>query len=108
MEKKEYLDFLKKDRSAGSETFLKKLREIGLNVSFGCYGYWDGEPYIKIGDRQIFLTETYSPERNSYSTRYRMQNDVIREIKDAIAEAKKDDQEVQDFFDSIEKGKSEV
>lgn len=108
MGKKEYLDFLKKDRSAGSETFLKKLEEIGLNVSFGYYGYWDGEPYIKIGDRQIFLTETYSPERDSYSTRYRMQNDVIQDIKNAIEEAKKDDQKVQDFFDSIEKGESEV
>ncbi len=107
MEKKEYLDFLKKDRRAGSEAFQKKLKAIGLTIQHGSYSYWDYEPYVEIGDRKIFLTEIDASERNCYSTRYRMQNDVIQEIKDAIAEAKKGDQEVQDFFDSIEKGKSE-
>ena len=103
MDKKEYLNFLKKDRSARSEAFQNRLAEAGFQFGFGSFGYWDGEPCVIIGHRKIFLTEMYSPERNNYSVRYRMQNDVIQEIGEAIAETKKADQDVEDFFDSIEK-----
>lgn len=103
MNKNDYLDFLKADRRAGSATFWNKLRKIGLSIDYAGFGIWNDEPCVEIGNRKIFLTEVYETERNHYSMRYRMQNDVVQEIREAISELKKADQDVEDFFDSIEK-----
>ncbi len=101
MNTKNYLEFLKKDRRAGNETFQNKLKEIGLPIISGSYGCFDIDPHVEIGNYMIFLKEPDFTDENGCSTRYRMQDDVIWEIKDAIVKAMKDDQEVQDFFDGI-------
>ena len=101
MDTKNYLEFLKRDRRAGNEIFQNKLKEIGLPIIPGSYGCFDIDPYVEIGHCMIYLKEPDFTDENGCSTRYRMQDDVIREIREAIAEAMKADQEVQDFFDGI-------
>ena len=36
---RENIDFLKRDRSAGTDTFRKKLEEVGLTVYYGNFSY---------------------------------------------------------------------
>lgn len=103
---RENIEFLKKDRRASSETFQKKLEEIGLSVYYGEFGYWDHQPHVEIGNKKVFLVESYCT-RGSLCLRYRMQNDVIQEIMDTIEEemkkAEEADQNVKNFFEKLSK-----
>lgn len=45
---RESIEFLKKDRRASTESFQKKLEEVGLPVYYGELGYWNHEPYVEI------------------------------------------------------------
>lgn len=101
---RENIEFLKKDRSASSETFQKKLEDVGLPVYYGEFGYWNHEPYVEIGSRKVFLVESYCT-MGSLCLRHRKQNDVIQDIIDAIEEevemAEKADQNVKNFFEKL-------
>ena len=103
---RENIEFLKKDRRASSEAFQKKLEEVGLPVYYGEFGYWSHEPYVEVGDRRVYLKESYCI-MNSMCLRYRMQNDVIQDILDAIEEemekAEEADQNVKNFFEKLSK-----
>lgn len=101
---RESIEFLKKDRSASSETFQKKLEDVGLPVYYGEFAYWNHEPYVEIGSRKVFLVESYCT-MGSLCLRYRMQNDVIQEIMDTIVEevrkTEEADQNVKNFFEKL-------
>ena len=103
---RENIEFLKKDRSASSETFQKKLEDVGLPVYYGEFGYWNHEPYVEIGSRKVFLVESYCT-MGSLCLRHRMQNDVIQEIMDTIVEevrkTEEADQNVKNFFEKLSK-----
>ena len=103
---RENIEFLKKDRRASSEAFQKKLEEVGLSVYYGEFGYWNHEPYVEVGSRRVYLKESYCT-MGSLCLRYRMQNDVIQDILNAIEEemekAEEADQNVKNFFEKLMK-----
>ena len=103
---RENIEFLKKDRRASSEAFQKKLEEVGLPVYYGEFGYWNHEPYVEVGSRRVYLKESYCT-MGSLCLRYRMQNDVIQDILNAIEEemekAEEADQNVKNFFERLMK-----
>lgn len=103
---RENIEFLKKDRRASTESFQKKLEDVGLSVYYGEFGYWNHEPYVEIGNRKVFLVESYCT-MGSLCLRYRMQNDVIQEIMDTIVEevrkTEEADQNVKNFFEKLMK-----
>lgn len=96
----ETIEYLNKDRKINS-TFIKKLEKVGLEIQYGKYSYWDGQEYIQIGRKRIWLVEEYY-FGNSTGIRYRYQNDVIEEIYETIEEEIKQtgkaDETVENFF----------
>lgn len=102
---KENLEFLKRDRSANSTAFEKKLNDVGLEIEYGIYSYSNHEPYVQIGETKVFLVEEYSPQPNSWALRWRKQNAVIADIKEAIeievSKAEKADASVKEFFEKL-------
>ena len=103
---KENIEFLKKDRSANSKAFEKRLNNIGIGINYGEFGYWNHEPYVEIGDTRVYLVEIYYCN-NSLCIKYRSQNEVIRDIMEAIDHevrmAERDDLTVENFFKKYEK-----
>lgn len=102
---KETLEFLKRDREV-NQTFIKKLKNVGLEINYGTYSYWDNQEYVQIGREKVWLVETrYSNNGNTSSIVYKHQNDVIREIIKTINQQKKlleeDDKLVNDFFEKL-------
>lgn len=102
---KETLLFLKKDRQV-NDSFINRLKKVGLEIQYGTYSYWDGQGYIKIGTRKVWLVEEkYSNHGNSCSCVCRYQNDVIKEIYQVIREEKKIAEErdkfVEYFFEKL-------
>ena len=102
---KETLEFLKRDREV-NQTFIKKLKNVGLEINYGTYSYWDNQEYVQIGREKVWLVETrYSNNGNTSSIVYKHQNDVIREIIKTINQQKKlleeDDKLVNDFFNKL-------
>lgn len=102
---KETLEFLKRDREV-NQTFIKKLKNVGLEINYGTYSYWDNQEYVQIGREKVWLVEIrYSNNGNTSSIVYRHQNDVIREIIKTINQQKKlleeDDKLVNDFFEKL-------
>ena len=108
---KENIEFLKRDRSASSEVFQKKLEAIGLKIFYGEFGYWENEPYVKIGDERVYLVQACCEYDNTYIG-WRKQNDVISEIKNAIKREvineQAADENVQRFFEAILKYKEGI
>lgn len=107
---REDIEFLKRDRSAGTNTFQKKLEEIGLTVYYGDFSYWQHQPYVEIGEQKVFLVKTAYIDSSHFTAVYRSQNDVIKEIKSLLQEevkaAEKADRNVNEFFSSY-KGEAE-
>lgn len=102
---KETLEFLKRDREV-NQTFIKKLKNVGLEINYGTYSYWNNQEYVQIGREKVWLVEIrYSNNGNTSSIVYRHQNDVIREIIKIINQQKKlleeDDKLVNDFFEKL-------
>lgn len=102
---KETLEFLKRDRRI-NDTFIKKLESVGLKVYYGPYLYWEGQEYVEIGRRKVWLVEDEcSNYVNSFSCVYRYQNEVIEEIYRVINQQKKlaeeSDRIVDEFFDKL-------
>lgn len=105
---RENIEFLKKDRSASSDAFQKKLEEVGLPVYYGEFSYWDCQPYVEVGSEKVFLVKACSSNNgNNLFLIYRQQNDVIQEIMDTIEEevrnAEEADQNVKTFFEKLTK-----
>lgn len=100
---KETLEFLKKDRRVNS-TFIKRLESVGLDVNYGTYSYWDGQEYLQIGRRKVWLVEERY-RHGSLICGYRYQNEVIREIYTVIKEqkemAEESDKLVEEFFEKL-------
>lgn len=102
---KETLEFLKRDREV-NRTFIEKLKNVGLEINYGTYSYWDNQEYVQIGRERVWLVEIrYSNNGNTSSIVYRNQNDVIKEIIKTVNQQKKlleeDDKLVNDFFDKL-------
>ena len=106
---REDIEFLKHDRSAGTDTFRRKLEEIGLTVYYGDFSYWEHQPYVMIGEEKVFLVKTTYIDSSHFTAVYRSQNDVIKEIKSLLQEevraAEKADRNVNEFFNSYKEGK---
>ncbi len=105
---KETLEFLKKDRRV-NQTFMDKLEKVGLEINYGTYLYWDNQEYVQIGREKVWLVETkYANNGNNFGVVWRYQNDVIKEIIQAINEQKKATEEadalVNDFFEKLNRG----
>lgn len=107
---RENIEFLKRNRSAGTEAFLRKLEEVGLSVYYGKYSYWDQQPYVKVGEQRVYLVEKHYEGQNT-CLYYRSQNSVIKEIKEVIEKeveaAKKADSNVTGFFAAFTKREGE-
>lgn len=105
---REDIEFLKRDRSAGTETFRKRLEEVGLTVYYGNFSYWEHQPYVEIGERRIHLVKEVYTDGSHFTAAYRTQNDVIAEIKEALQEEvgrqKKADENVNTFFAAFKGG----
>lgn len=105
---RENIDFLKRDRSAGTDTFRKKLEEVGLIVYYGNFSYWEHQPYVEVGERKVFLVKEVYVDNSHFTAAYRSQNDVIAEIKEALQEEvrkqKKADRNVHTFFAAFKGG----
>lgn len=99
---KETIEYLKKDRKV-NDTFMKKLQKVGFEIDYTRYGYWNNVECVRIGRSCIPLYEThFSDNGNSESLDYRYQNDVIKDIYNALEKEKKkaeeSDKMVDDFF----------
>lgn len=105
---REDIQFLKRDRSAGTETFRKRLEEVGLTVYYGDFSYWEHQPYVEIGKRRIYLVKEVYTDSSHFTAAYRSQNDVVAEIKEVLAEEfqrqKKADENVNTFFATFKGG----
>ena len=105
---RENIDFLKRDRSAGTDTFRKKLEEVGLTVYYGNFSYWEHQPYVEIGERKIFLVKEVYVDSSHFTAAYRSQNDVVKEIKEVLQEEvgrqEKADRNVNEFFAAYKGG----
>lgn len=105
---RENIDFLKRDRSAGTDTFRRKLEEIGLTVYYGKFSYWEHQPYVEVGERRVYLVKEIYIDSSHFRAAYRSQNDVIAEIKEALAEEvqrqKRADENVNTFFAAFKGG----
>ena len=103
---REDIAFLKHDRSAGTDTFRKKLEEVGLPVYYGDFSYWEHQPYVEIGEQKVFLVREAYIDNSHFTAVYRSQNDVVSEIKSILQEevrsAEKADENVQGFFRALE------
>ena len=102
---KEMLTFLKRDRSAETDCFARKLNAVGLKIEYGAYSYWNHEPYVQIGSTRVYLVEGYTTDNGNYGLRWRKQNAVVADIKEAIkdeyAKAEKSNAIVKEFFDKL-------
>ena len=101
---KESIKYLKRDRKV-NKAFKEKLeKEIGLEVEYGKFAYWDNQEYVEIGRQRVWLVDTYTENNSSY-VGYKFQNDVIEEIQCAIGEemqlAERADATVKDFFEKL-------
>lgn len=99
---KETIEYLKKDRKV-NDTFMKKLQKVGFEIDYTRYGYWNNVECVRIGRSCIPLYETHFFDNgNSESLDYRYQNDVIKDIYNALEKEKKkaeeSDKMVDDFF----------
>lgn len=105
---REDIEFLKRDRSAGTDTFRKKLEEVGLTVYYGDFSYWEHQPYVEVGERKVFLVKEVYVDNSHFTAAYRSQNDVVAEIKEALQEEvrkqKKADRNVHTFFAAFKGG----
>lgn len=82
---KNELNCLRKDRDVNA-TFTKKLTDVGFVINYGKYGYWDGQPYVQIGDEKVWLIrEKYNG--NDVYLANKKQNSVIEEIENTIIRA---------------------
>lgn len=102
---KETIEYLKKDRKV-NDTFMKKLQKVGFEIDYTRYGYWDNVECVRIGRSCIPLSGThFSDNGNSESLDYRYQNDVIKDIYNAIEKEKKkaeeSDKMVDGFFEKL-------
>ena len=85
---KDVLELLKRDRRV-DEGFIKRLEKNGFNVYYDKFDYWDGQPYVEIGEEKVWLVEIqYTPTR-SCGVCYRKRNSVCLEIKETIEQEKK-------------------
>ena len=104
MTMRESIEFLKKDRRVNDD-FMERLEEIGINIEYARYSYWNHQPYIPIGTDVIWLVEEKCVI-NSTSLINRMQNDVIRELKEKLEKEvdieKNADKEVEEYFNSFD------
>lgn len=107
---RENIDFLKRDRSAGTDTFRRKLEEVGLTVYYGDFSYWEHQPYVEVGERRVYLVKEIYTDSSHFRAAYRSQNDVIAEIKEAlekeVLKQKKADENVDTFFATFKGGKA--
>ena len=91
---KETVEYLKKDRKV-NDTFMKKLQKVGFEIDYTRCGYWNNVECVRIGRSCIPLYETHFSD-NGY------QNDVIKDIYNALEKEKKkaeeSDKMVDDFF----------
>lgn len=83
MTMREKIEFLKRDRRV-NDTFLNKLVSVGFEIEYGPYDLWDWEPYLQIGKEKVWLVEGFYPRQNTYSLRYRYQNEVLEEINEML------------------------
>lgn len=102
---KETLEFLKRDRRV-NQTFMDKLKNVGLEINYGTYSYWENKEYVQIGREKVWLVETeYTNHGNSFGIVWRYQNDVIKDIIYTINEQKKITEEadelVNNFFEKL-------
>ena len=82
---------------------MKKLQKVGFEIDYTRCGYWNNVECVRIGRSCIPLYEThFSDNGNSESLDYRYQNDVIKDIYNALEKEKKkaeeSDKMVDDFF----------
>ena len=107
---REDIEFLKRDRSAGTDTFRRKLEEVGLTVYYGDFSYWEHQPYVEVGERRVYLVKEIYIDGSHFRAAYRSQNDVIAEIKEAlekeVLKQKKADENVDTFFATFKGGKA--
>lgn len=105
---REDIEFLKRDRSAGTDSFRRKLEDVGLTVYYGDFSYWEHQPYVEIGERKIFLVKEVYVDSSHFTAAYRSQNDVVKEIKEVMCEEvqamKKADKNVNEFFTAYKGG----
>lgn len=100
---KNAIEFLKKDRKVNG-TFIEKLKNVGLEIEYGKYNYWDNQPYIRIGREKVWLVCSKTESGSTYlADRY--QNNVINDIVEAIEEevkyTEKADAKVEEFFQKL-------
>lgn len=98
---KETIEYLKRNRRV-NDTFMKKLQKVGFEISHEKCGYWDNVECVRIGRSCIPLLEThYSDDGNSMSLDYKYQNDVIRDIYNALEREKKKAEEADELVNSF-------
>jgi hypothetical protein len=102
---KQSIEYLKQDRKVNS-AFIKKVESIGLEVEYGTYSYWQGQPYVQIGRKKVWFVAEKCGNGSSYIDN-RYQNNVIDDIIEAItdekAKAEKADKLVEEFFAKLSK-----
>lgn len=111
MTMRENLEFLKKDRKV-NDAFLRKLESVGFEIEYGKFSYWSGQEYITVGRQKIWLVKEEHSGNNNCDCVWRYQNDVVRNIQEAIEEeralAETGDRSVEEFFESFGKEKTEL
>lgn len=105
---KETLEFLKRDRRV-SQTFMDKLKKVGLEIEYGDFSYWRHQEYVRIGRKKVWLVEVTYENSNSFGVEWRYQNDVIKEIIETVESekqfAEESDELVNMFFEKLLGGK---
>lgn len=101
---KKTIEFLQRDRQV-NDTFMKKLEDIGLDVQYGKYSYWDHQEFVQIGRVRVFLVCEYQTDSGNTGLGYRYQNNVIEEILETLKtekqRAEQADKLVNDFFQKL-------
>lgn len=103
---KEQLEFLGRNRRV-NDLFIARLKKVGFKIEFEKYLYWDGQPFIGIGNCRVWLVGSRTKNNQLYCIN-RYQKDVCEELKDIIeeqiSECQTDDNWVDWFFENL-KGK---
>lgn len=84
---KDVLETLNNNRKV-DKSFIERLEKNGFEVYYGKFNYWNGQEYIQIGKRRIWLVDTYPVDTGGISCGYKYRNKLVKEIKEAIEEEK--------------------
>lgn len=97
---KDVLHELNTDRYVNS-SFIERLEKNGFTIYYGKFDYWEGQEYIEVGKRKIWLVDTYYVSNGGMSCGYRYRNEVVQEIKEAIEKEKRELEKEKELIDEV-------